>query len=181
MSKQTVSKQTVSKQTVSKQLRSVDSASVLSMMGKRSFCTLATATLDGQPHAAAVLYCLVAQPSGSVLYVNTKRTSRKARNILANSRVSVCVPVRRIPFGPPASVQFGATATVLAPDDAEILRLVKSRELAPITSHGELDLPESCFLRFVPEKRLHTYGLGMSLASLARDPLNAGGFAILDR
>ena len=43
------------------------------------------------------------------------------------------------------------------------------------TSHGELDLPDDYFIRISPGHRLITFGLGMSLLSLIRDPRNAGG------
>lgn len=142
------------------------------MIGKRSFCTLASASQDGHPHAAAVLYVAI----DDTLYVNTSRTSRKARNIADNPQVSVCIPIRRVPIGPPSSVQFAADAAILTVDDPEIVRLVASRALRAITSHGELDQPDSCFLGIVPTSRFNTYGLGMPLRQLIRDPLHAAGF-----
>lgn len=137
----------------------------------RSFCTLATASTDGSPHAAAVLYVVI----DDVLYVNTSRRSRKARNIADNSRVSVCIPIRRVPIGPPSSVQFAAEAAILTLDHPEIVALLARDALRSITSHGELDEPDSCFLRIVPTGRINTYGLGMPLRQLIRDPLHGAG------
>jgi len=140
-------------------------------IARRSFCTLATVSAKSRPHVAGVLYVV----EENVLYVSTLRTSRKARNISENPRVFVCIPVRRLPVGPPATVQFSATAELLAPESPDIARLVGMGRLKTITGHGELDLPDGCLLRITPEPTLHTYGLGLSLRQLMRDPLNSGG------
>ncbi|HEV3365676.1 MAG TPA: pyridoxamine 5'-phosphate oxidase family protein [Acidimicrobiia bacterium] len=142
---------------------------------RRSFCTLATTSAANRPHVAGVLYDAV----GSVLYVSTHRTSKKARNIAGNPHVGVCIPIRRLPVGPPSTVQFQGVAEILATDDPRILDLVKAGHLKSITSHGELDLPDGCFLRITPARRVNTYGLGMSLRQLLRDPINAGGYVEL--
>ncbi len=141
------------------------------LIARRSFCTLATASEGNRPHVAAVLYEAV----GTTLYVNTVRTSRKARNVAANPHVAVCIPVRRLPVGPPSSVQFQAVADILAVDDRDVARLLADGRLRSITRHGELDEPGDCFLRIVPARRMNTYGLGMPLRQLLRDPLHAGG------
>ncbi len=149
-----------------------DPERIARVLAKRSFCTLATVSPAGRPHAAGVLYELV----GDRLYVSTIASSRKARNIVANPHVGVVVPVRRMPVGaPPSAVQFQATATVLSHDNPEIAGLVADGKLSSITGHGELDLPDGCFLRIDLPRRLHTYGLGMPLLDLARHPLDAAG------
>lgn len=140
-------------------------------IARRSFCTLATTSPTGAPHVAAVIYAAI----DDVLFVSTRRTSRKARNIAGNPRVFVCIPVRRLPVGPPSSVQFAATAELLRCDEPELRRLVDAGRLKAIVSHGELELADGCFLRITPERRLHTYGLGLPLRRLLRDPLNAAG------
>jgi hypothetical protein len=120
---------------------------------------------------AGVLYVA----DGTSLYINTLRTSRKARNLAANPRVSVCIPVRRLPVGPPSSIQFAATAELLPLDAPELRPLLDDGRLKPITSHGELDLRDGCFVRLTPARRVVTYGLGMPLRRLIRNPLDAGG------
>jgi hypothetical protein len=90
------------------------------------------------------------------------------------------VPIRRLPFGPPASVLLQATASVVAVDDPEVVRLAGSGALERVTSHGELELPDGCFLRLDLPRRVPTYGLGMSLYSLARNPLDAARVAHVD-
>ena len=148
---------------------------VLEAIGKRSFATLASTSAEGRPHAAGVLYAL----SGDHLYVSTIGTSRKARNIAEDPRVAVTVPVRRLPIGPPSSVIFQATARVLELDDPELRTAAATGDLKAVTGHGELELPGGVFLQIALPRRVVTYGLGMSLLSLMRDPMNAAGFARL--
>ena len=136
---------------------------------RHSFCTLATSSSANRPLVVGVLYAYV---DGS-LYFATSGESPKVRNIRENPRVAVCIPVRRYPVGPPFSVQFQGSAAVLERGDAEVARLIEAGRLKPITSHGELDDPETCFLRVSPGRRIATYGLGVSLRTLLRDPIHA--------
>ena len=146
-------------------------AGVTRTIAKRSFCTLATTSPSNRPHVAGVLYVT----DGTTLYVHTHRTSRKARNVATSGRGFVCIPVRRLPVGPPSSIQFEATVEVLEADDPSVVALVADGSMQPITSHGELDDPDGCFLRITPTGTLHTFGLGMSIRRLMRDPLHAAG------
>ena len=148
---------------------------VVKALDSRSFATLATTSPAGRPHVAGVLYELV----GDALYVSTLRTSRKARNIAANPHVALCVPVRRLPVGPPSSVQFQTTAELLDVDHTDIAELVAAGELASLTGHGELELPDGCFVRVALSRRLLTYGLGMPLRKLIADPLDGAGIVEL--
>lgn len=149
-----------------------DPEKVIRAIGKRSFAVLSTTSAADRPHGAGVLYEAV----GTTLYINTLRTSRKARNIAANPHVGVVIPIRRVPTGgPPSTVQFQGTAELLAPDHPDIVSLAASGQIKSITKHGELDNPDGAFLRIKPNRKLITYGLGMSLYRLIRDPLNAGG------
>ncbi len=147
-----------------------------SIIARRSFCTLATAAADGQPHAVGVTYKLTRDH----LYVATFANSKKARNIRNNPRVAVHIPVRQYPVGPPWSVQFAATATVLSPDDPEIIELLELGRLKSITGHGILQQPGGCFLKIKPARKMHTYGIGLSLREVMRDIAHADRTVILD-
>jgi hypothetical protein len=150
---------------------------VLEALQRRSVAMLSTVSAAGRPHAAAVLYGAV----GHQLFISTHRTSRKGRNVAEHPWAAVVVPVRRLPVGPPASIQFQARAEVLELDDPELRRLAEAGRLKAVTSHGELDLAGGCFLRLTPVGRLHTYGLGLSLRQFLRNPLAAGGSVELTR
>ena len=140
----------------------------------RSFAVLSTVSAAGFPHGAGVIYA----PVGRTLFVHTMRSSRKARNIAADDRVAVVVPVRRLPVGPPFTVQFQGTAAVLDMDDPEIVAHLGAGRLRAIAGHGALDEPDGCFLRIRPTRTVHTYGIGVSALALARDPLHAGARSV---
>lgn len=153
-----------------------DPTRVRKTIAGRSFCTMATVSSAGRPHVAGVIYALV----DDRLYVSTIATSRKARNVADCPHVGVVIPVRRLPVGaPPSAIQFQARASLLPRDDHEIVALASDGRLDAITGHGELDLADGCFIRIDLPRRLHTYGLGMSLRELARDPLGGGGSVML--
>lgn len=156
--------------------RQLDPTDVLKTLQTRSFAVLSTVSAAGWPHAAGVIYQLV----DGVMYVSTDLSSRKARSIAENPRVAVMVPIRRMPVGaPPSSVQFQATAEILPLDDPDLVSLAGAGKLKKVTGHDELERPGGCFLRITPRPKLNTYGLGMSIIQLARDPLNAAGVAAL--
>ena len=137
---------------------------------RRSFAIVSTVSAAGHPHAAGVVYA----NDGLDLYVSTLRSSRKGRNVAANGRAAVVVPVRKLPIGPAFEVHFQAAATVFAVDDVTILELAGRGVLDDITKHGELDEPDSCIVRLRPTGRIHTYGIGVSVVAVARDPLHVG-------
>jgi hypothetical protein len=139
-------------------------------IARRSFAVLATSSAANRPHSAGVLYA--ATPHG--LFVSTSGESVKARNVRESGRAAVTIPVRKMPFGPPFAVQFQTTAEVLPTDDPLVRELLATGELKSITSHGELDLPDSVFLRLRMPRRVVTFGLGIPLLSVARNPLDAG-------
>lgn len=143
-------------------------------LARRSVAMLATSSHRGIAHVAAVVYAL----TDDNMYVSTLSTSRKARNVARNPHVGVTVPVRRLPVGPPSTIQFQTTAELLTTDDPMVLSLAESGRLSTITSHGELDLPTGCVIRIPVPDRLVTYGLGMSVISLIRHPLDASGLVV---
>ena len=148
-----------------------DPATIRRAIERRSVATLATVSASGRPHAATVLYQCV----DDALFVSTHRDSRKARNVADRGVAAVTIAVRRLPVGPPASIQFQSAATVLATDDPEIVRLAAragstgSRRTASWTSTAAA----SCGSRSRPASS--PTRLGMSLWRVLRNPLDAAG------
>ncbi len=138
------------------------------VIAKQSYCTLATASSANRPHVAGVLYAAV----DGELYIDTFATSRKARNVATNPLVAVCIPIRKYPFGPPFSVQFQGRAEVVDTDDPRINELLAAGSLKPILVNGGLAEPSGCVLKITPGPRVATYGLGVPLRQLIRDPLS---------
>jgi nitroimidazol reductase NimA-like FMN-containing flavoprotein (pyridoxamine 5'-phosphate oxidase superfamily) len=150
----------------SKQLRRI--------IAGRFFCTLATASADGKPHVVGMKYKYV----DGHLYFCTGVGSKKVRNIRVNPNVAVCIPVARYPLAPPWAVQFQGTAVILSRDDPETVQLLESRKLArtpgrAITALGVLEEPDRCFLKVTPARLIHTWGVGVSLFAILRDPTRA--------
>jgi len=138
-------------------------------IAQNAFCVLATSSATNRPHAVGVIYVAV----DGVLHVSTLDTSVKARNVRENPRVAVCIPVHQHPGVPPFCVQFQGTAEVCGLHDPRIVGLLAAGRLETITGHGALEAPGSCFLRVTPGRRIATYGLGVPLDELMRDPINA--------
>ena len=59
-------------------------------------------------------------------------------------------------------------------DDPSVLRHIQSKVMKAITSHGELDAPDGCFLRIRPTGLVHSYGIGVSALAIAKGPLING-------
>lgn len=153
----------------------VEPSAIRQAIRKQSFATIATSSAEGRPHAAGVLYAM----SADRLYVSTMRSSRKARNVLANPDVALTIPVRRAPIGPPSSVIFQATAKVIELDDPKLRAAAATGDLKAVTGHGELVLPGGVFIAIDLPPKVVTYGLGMSLLDLIRNPMSAAGVAYL--
>lgn len=155
--------------------RPVPRAQVLRQMARRSYAVLASTSPAGRAHSAGVIYAL----DDDDLWISTMRASRKARNIAANPHVAVTIPIRRVPVGgPPSAVMFQARAAIVDLDDHDLLARADAGRLRAITGHGELELDGGCVLRIALPRRLLTYGLGMSLPALIRNPLDAMGHTI---
>jgi hypothetical protein len=144
---------------------------VLRTIARRSFCVLATANPEGRPHAVSVLYAAV----GPTLWIHTFRDTKKARNLAANPEAAVCIPVRRLPLGPAMAVQFTGRADLVEQDDPAVVPLVEAGRLKKILVDGALDDPRGVFVRITPHGRVNTYGIGVPLLRVIRDPLAAIG------
>ncbi|MDG2111790.1 MAG: pyridoxamine 5'-phosphate oxidase family protein, partial [Actinomycetota bacterium] len=75
------------------------------------------------------------------LWVQTMRSSRKARNIATNAHVAVCIPFRKLPARPPYTLQFQGTAALVEMDHPEVTDLIAAGELKAISAHDALDEP----------------------------------------
>lgn len=143
---------------------------ILSTMKRKSFAVVSSVSASGHGHAAGVVYDLVDQ----TLFAHTMRHSRKARNIEHNAAVGVVIPVPKLPVGPPFTIQFQGTATLLAMDDPEVRDLLGDARLSRTSGHGALEEPDGCFVKIVPTGRVHSYGIGVPILQLMKDPLHSG-------
>jgi hypothetical protein len=146
---------------------------------RQTFATLSTVTADGRPHATGVVYAVSPCGQPLVLYITTRTTTRKVRNIRAHPDVAFVVPVSRrlLPVFPPRAIQFQGTATVVPNEDDGALRAFDSSwflrrilvaEQRIVTEGGDL-----CFIRIRPDPTVFTYGIGMSVWDNMRHPRKA--------
>ncbi len=143
-------------------------AAVERTIRRRHFAVLSTADATGRPASAGVSYGLA--PSGSVMFVMTRRHLQKARNIGTRRDVSLVVPVPRLLLlpVPPATLQLCGHAEILDWDDREGRevfsgfwlgrRIVKSYE--QLSARGDSRI---CFLRLELDPVIHTYMVGTSI------------------
>ena len=148
---------------------------------QRTFGTLSTLTKRAAPHATGVVYAVSAPDEPLALYVTTRTSTRKVRNLRVHPEVAFVVPVphRFLPAFPPGAIQFMGTATVVTADDEAAKRAIESswflqRILATerriVAEGGDL-----CFIRIRPDGMLFTYGMGMSVLDVVRRPRGAIG------
>jgi uncharacterized protein YhbP (UPF0306 family) len=138
------------------------------LIGKNHFCVIATASRDGKPHTAGVLYC----SKDLELYVYTGRDAKKVRNIRENPCVAITIPVWRshLPFAPPRSIQFQGMAEILSTNEPVAQGIYNFRILfkrIKITDKG------GCFIHIRPTEKINTHGVGISVFSMARHPEKA--------
>ncbi|MGB8502307.1 pyridoxamine 5'-phosphate oxidase family protein [Mycobacterium sp.] len=148
---------------------------------RHTFGTPSTLTEQGRPHATGVEYAVSAPGAPLALYVTTRTTTRKVRNIQAHPDVPFVVPVphRLIALFPPSAIQFQGSASIISSQDDGAVRAFNSswffrRILATehriVAQGGDL-----CFIRIRPDPPVFTYALGMSPVENMRRPRQAIG------
>ncbi len=136
----------------------------------KSFATLATGSPKGRSHSAGVVYDFV----DGALWIHTMRDGHKARNIAHNRHVGVCVPYRRLPVGPPYTLHFQGVAELVALDATAAVEHHEAGRLDSISGHGAMELEGACFVCITPTGTIHSFGPGVPVLDLVRDPLGSG-------
>jgi hypothetical protein len=149
---------------------------VVRQLRRRHFAVLATVGRLGAPHSAGVSYGCTGPGDRLVIYVMTRRHLLKSRDIASDPRVSMVVPVPRslLTFLPPATMQLHGRAELLDWDDPGGTAVFESfwmgrrilRGYAQARARGERRV---CFVRIVPEPRVHTYMVGSPIWRLRRN------------
>jgi nitroimidazol reductase NimA-like FMN-containing flavoprotein (pyridoxamine 5'-phosphate oxidase superfamily) len=148
---------------------------VVRALRRRDFGVLGTVTPDGHPHSVGVVYGVSLRGRPFRLYVMTRRSLRKTRNVLENPHVSFVVPLTRrlLWFVPPPCVQFQGQAEVLERDDPDGVETFQSfamgrRILSMYEDMARRIEAGVCFLRITPDLQLSTYMVGHSIWELMR-------------
>lgn len=164
----------------------VTPAVILKQLRRQHFAVLSTVGGDGSPHSAGVSYGAT-RTGPLVLYVMTRRHLLKARNIAADPRVSLVIPVPRLglTFLPPATMQLHGRAELLGWDDpggtAVFERFWMGRRILEgyrrAREHGERRV---CFVRITADAKVHSYMVGTSIWKARRNMETAAGEVILN-
>jgi len=143
----------------------VTSEQVWREVEEASFAVLGHVTPAGRPRSSGVMFAV----AGRRLFVAVGADSWKARQIADGDEVAVTVPVRRggllawfVPI-PPATISFHARVRVHPAGSVGIGS--RSRRLAALLPRDGRDV---CLLELVPEGEFLTYGVGVSLRTMAR-------------
>jgi hypothetical protein len=156
------------------------SEQVWQAVAKASFAVLSHVTPAGEPRSSGVVYKAI----GRRLYVAVAPESWKAKQVAANGRVAVTVPVRRggllslVAPIPPATISFHGTAIVHpagSPEALSALRELGSLLPAERRASGSV-------IEILPEGQFLTYALGVPLRRMldlavaqARVPMTPDG------
>jgi hypothetical protein len=137
---------------------------------RKTFATLATVSPKGRSHSAGVVYDFV----DGTLWIHTMRDSRKGRNIAHNRHVGVSVPYRRLPVGPPYTLHFQGLAELVPLDDPTAIAHHEAGRLGSISGHGAMTMDGACFVRIHPTGTIHSFGAGVPILDLIRNPIETG-------
>ena len=136
----------------------------------KTFATLASVSPRGRSHCAGVVYDFV----DGALWIHTMRNSRKGRNVAHNHHVGMCVPYRRLPVGPPYTLHLHGVAQLVPLDAPEAVRHYEAGRLGSISGHGAMEMDGACFVRVTPTGTIHSFGPGVPVLDLVRNPLETG-------
>ncbi|WP_026256729.1 pyridoxamine 5'-phosphate oxidase family protein [Mycobacterium sp. 155] len=158
-------------------------AKVLREIGRQHFAVLSTSDTSGTPASAGVTYGLA--PSGTTIYVMTRRHLQKVRNITATQDVSLVVPIpRKLMWTlPPATIQLRGRAEIVDWTDTEACGVFSGFWLGRQILNSYEQLHERgetriCFLRIDLDSVIRTYMVGTSLWQ-ARSRMESGSATVI--
>ena len=143
---------------------------IAKVLRSKTFATLATVSPKGRSHSAGVVYDF----ADGALWIHTMRDGPKGRNIAHNPHVGVCIPYRRLPVGPPYTLHFQGVADLVPLDDPEAVIHYEAGRLGSISGHGAMEMNGACFVRLTPTGTIHSFGAGVPILDLARNPIETG-------
>jgi hypothetical protein len=149
-------------------------ALIAKTIAKKSFCTIATTSPGSRSHSAGVVYVW----ADGAMWIHASSNSRKARSIASNSHIGICIPFRRMPVGPPYTIHFQGQAELVAVDAPEAVALLERGRLKKIAGHGALDMADGSFIKITPAGNAHSFGLGVKMIEIVKDPLTAGARSV---
>jgi len=131
---------------------------------------LSTVAPEGRAHSVGVVYGVSPPELPFSLYLITRPTLKKARNIRSNPNVSFVVPFPHhfFRFVPASCVQFQGRAQLLPSDDSVANKVFQSSLVLRQSLKHTKNLGEPVFIRIVSDERIFTWGIGASVWQIIR-------------
>ncbi|MFW9931728.1 MAG: pyridoxamine 5'-phosphate oxidase family protein [Candidatus Thorarchaeota archaeon] len=143
---------------------------------KKSFGVISVIDAKGRPHSTGVIYVIPKRPNPFEFYILTGSEYRKTKYIRDNPNVSFVItfPHYWIRFAPASVVHFQGTAEIIPFSDPIGREAFQQNRIARMNLNSDYDESEMVFIKVRPSKKLHVYGLGISLMDMRSDHTNAG-------
>jgi len=143
---------------------------------KKSFGILGTVDQEGNSHSTAILYVVAPPTSTFSLYLLTRSSYKKVKNIKINPSVSFVIPFPHhvFRFVPASCIQFQGIAELLPIDNIEARESFKKgsrilkMNLAQVSKLPNME-NDAIFIKVIPKQTLFCYGLGYSLMELRKN------------
>jgi hypothetical protein len=151
-------------------------AFIEAQLRKKTFGVLSTLSPSGSLQTTGILYAVSPPGAPFRLYLLTEASYLKARNIARNPEVSFLVPYPHhlLPFAPASCISFSGTAEILPMDNPEGREAFGANRMLRMNLEEADSMQDGILIRIRPKRSMHCYGIGISLATIARNPATAG-------
>ena len=131
-------------------------------LSNKNFGVLTTVSSKGKPHSVGVVYSIAPLDQPFALYIITRPSLKKARNLCDNPNVSFVVPFPQLLFSfiPPACIQFQGKAQIMPIDDPIATKAFEKSIVLKRSKIHSTSLGKSIFVRVVPTSKIFCFGLG---------------------
>jgi len=137
---------------------------------KKNFGILSSVTSQGRAHSVGVVYGVPPSEQPFSIYLITRASLKKAKNIRMNPNVSFVVPFPHyfLRFIPSSCIQFQGTAEILPADDPIAAKIFQSSIVLRRSLEHTKTLGEPVFICIVPDEKIFCWGLGATLLQIIR-------------
>lgn len=163
-------------------IREVPFNKIIKKIRKNKFGFLGTVTPEGRPHVAGVMYALSPPGEKISLYIMTGTDVKKTKNIRKNPNITFAIPFPHyiIRFAPDFCIQFQGKAEILPFNDPKAQDAFNQKRLMRrMLKKISLDTQDEIIIRIIPDKKIHGFGLGISLFKLLKNIENGRFFTFI--
>jgi hypothetical protein len=150
-------------------------AFIEAQLRKKTFGVLSTINPKGSLQTTGIIYGISPPETAFRLYLLTDRSYLKTRNISRNPQVSFLVPYPHhfLPFVPASCISFPGTAEIAPADDPEGREAFSAKRMLRMNLEQVPAMEDPVFLKIRPKPKIHCYGVGIGVMTIARHPAEA--------